>query len=229
MLLFLLFFLGNGHTLAKMSNVVQLSLPRTSANNASTRSKDLPSFQVSVRSTIRLKPTSGFVGTYTAIVGDHFASRVFVSVSFARWLVAKIRTNQKGHFALSFRVPLLAPFGINLVKAVSANRKQSATTSFRVTIPQPSASLSPNHGLPNARIAIKGKNFTRKGTIIILFIDPLDTSSVGISAGRITASASGTVNTHFIVPHGLAVKYQYEIQVVDLQSGRSISFSFTTR
>jgi hypothetical protein len=230
MLLFLLFFLGNGHTLAKVSNVVQPLLLKTSTYNASTRSSGLVSFQVSAHPTIRLKPTSGFVGTSTTIVGDHFAPRVSVSVSFGKWLVAKGRTDPKGHFVLLFHVPLLAPPGLNLVKAVSANKKQLATASFNVIISQPSASLSPNHGLPKARITIKGKNFTSKGSILILFIDPQSgASSIGIIAGRLTASVKGTLNTHFTVPRGLKVGHLYTIQVVDIGSGHSISFSFMTK
>jgi hypothetical protein len=230
MLLFLLFFIGNGHTLAKMTHFVQPSLLTARINSASTRSSGPVAFQVSGRPTIQLKPTSGFVGTSTTITGDHFAQKGLVSVSFGRWLVAKIRTNQKGHFVLLFRVPLLALPGFNLVKAVSANRQQSATTSFSVVIPRPSASLSPNHGLSGTRITIIGKNFTRKGRIIILLIDPHSIiSSVGTSIGHINASASGTISIRFAIPRGLKIGHLYTIQILDIQGAHSLSFAFTVR
>jgi hypothetical protein len=230
MLLFLLFFIGNGHTLAKIPNIVQPSLLTARINNASIQSSDRVSFQISGRPTIQLKPTYGFVGTSTTIVGNHFAQREFVSVSSGRWLVAKARTDQKGHFVLSFHVPLLALPGFNLVKAISANRRQSATASFTVVVPRPSASLSPNHGLPNTRITIKGKNFTLKGHIIILFIDPSSSiSSVGTIVGRIIASASGTINARFTVPRGLKRNHVYTIQVLEIQPEHSLSFTFMTK
>jgi hypothetical protein len=230
MLLFLLFFIGNGHTLAKIPNVVQPSLLTARINNASIRSSDRVSFQISGRPTIHLKPTSGFVGTFTTIAGDHFAQRGLVSVSFGQRLVAKTKTNQKGHFLLLLRVPLLALPGFNLVKAISANRQQSATASFTVVVPRPSASLSPKHGLPNTRITIKGKNFTLKGHIIILFIDPSSSiSSVGTIVGRITASASGTINARFTVPRGLKRNHVYTIQVLEIQPEHSLSFTFMTK
>ena len=211
-----------------MTKFVQPSLLTTSTHNTSNRSLNQTPFQVSVHPTIRLKPTSGFAGTSTTVVGDHFARKVSVSVSFGRWWVAKTKTNQKGHFILSFRVPLLALKGFDPVKAVSANKKQSASASFIVVVPQPSASLHPDHGLPRARITLKGKNFTRKGRVLILFIDPLASiSSVGITVGHITASASGTINARFTVPSGLLKGLIYKIEVLDIRSEHSISFNFT--
>jgi hypothetical protein len=231
MLLFLLFFIGSGYTLAKMSNIIRPSLLTARINHTATGFSDRVALQFSGHPTIQLKPTSGFIGTSTIIAGNHFASRELISVSFGRWLVAKTKTNQKGHFILLFRVPLLAMPGFNLVKAVSATvQQQSATALFRVVVPRPSASLSPRHGLPNARITIKGKNFTRKGHIVILFIDPRSSvSGVGTIAEYITASASGTINARFTVPRGLKIRHSYTIQVLDIQAAHSLSFTFITK
>ncbi|MBA2680218.1 MAG: hypothetical protein H0U76_17705 [Ktedonobacteraceae bacterium] len=198
MLLFFLFFMGSGHTLAKMPKLMQPSLLTTGSNNASARSSGQLSLQTSALPTIRLKPTFGRAGTFTTVVGDHFAQKDVVFVSCGRWLVAKTKTDKKGHFVLAFRVPLLSLPGFTLVKAIYGNKRQSASASFKVIAPLPSASLYPNHGLPGARIAITGKNFTHHGRIIILFSDPSSNiSSVGITVGRINASARGTISTHF--------------------------------
>jgi len=230
MLLFSLFFMGNGHTLAKMPKLMQPSLLTTGSNNASARSSGQLSLRVSAFPTIRLKPTSGFVGTSTTVVGDHFAQKDVIFVSCGRWLVAKTKTDKKGHFVLAFRVPLLSLPGFALVKAIDVNKKQSASASFRVMMPRPSASLYPNHGLPGARIAITGKNFTHHGRIIILFSDPSSNiSGVGITVGRINASASGTISTRFTVPRIFKRKHLYSLQVLDIQAGHSISFNFTVK
>ena len=229
-LLFFLFLMGNGHTLAKMPKLIQPSLLTTSTNNASTRSSDQRSLQISARPIIRLKPTSGFVGTSIIVVGNHFAQKEAVSVSSGGWLVAETRTDKKGHFVLSFHIPLLSLPGFNLVKAISTNKKQSAIALFTVVVPRPSASLHPNHGLPGALVAITGKNFTRNGRIIILFIDPASNiSSVGITVRRINASAHGTISTHFTVPHVLKRKHLYNLQVLDIRAAHSLSLNFTTK
>ena len=219
-LLFALFFMGNGHMLAKT----------TSSNSTSVRSSGQLSFQASVQPTIWLQPTSGFVGTSTTVVGGHFAQKDVVFVSCGRWLVAKTKTDRKGDFVLSFRVPLLLAPGFTLVKAIDVNKRQSASVSFKVMAPLPSASLHPNHGLPGARIAIMGKNFTYNGRIIILFSDPSSNiSSVGIIVGRINASARGTISTHFAVPRVLKRKHLYSLEIMDIQAAHSISFSFTVK
>ncbi len=229
-LLFFLFLTGNGHTLAKMPKLIQPSLLTTGSNNASTRSSGQLSLRVSAFPTIRLKPTSGFVGTSTTVVGDHFAQKDVVFVSCGRWLVAKAKTDKKGHFVLAFRVPLLLAPGFTLVKAVDVNKKQSASALFTVMMPRPSASLYPNHGLPGAHIAMTGKNFTHNGRIIILFSDPSSNiSSVGITVGRINASARGTFSIHFTVPRVLKRKHLYSLDILDIQAAHSISFKFTVK
>ena len=230
MLLFSLFFMGNGHTLAKMSKLIQPSLLTTGSNNAFTRSSGQLSLRTSVSPTIWLKPTSGFVGTSTTVVGDHFAQKDIVFVSCGRWLVAKTKTDKKGHFVLAFRVPLLSLPGFTLVKAINVTKRQSASTLFKVVAPLPSASLYPNHGLPGAHIAIRGKNFTHHGRIIILFSDPSSNiSSVGITVERINASARGTISTRFTVPRIFKRKHLYSLQVLDIQAAHSISFNFTVK
>jgi hypothetical protein len=175
---------------------------------------------------ITLRPRSGTAGTQVQVTGTGFRQSEIVTLSFQGKVVQKIRTNARGKFTTTFIVPFSATISPshNDVVAIGQNSKARASASFQVL---PSLHLNTTFGRPGTVVHASGSQFSPRGRVKILLLDPNQSrSSVGILLATTRTFARGAISANFRIPDQLARGQVYIIIAIDTQTGLSSSVPF---
>jgi hypothetical protein len=172
---------------------------------------------------ISVNPTSGLVGSSTAVSGSGWKASTVVTLTFGGFAWGTLMADAYGVVSGTLIVPNAAIPGVNQIQATDGTN--TAATTF--TLVPAGLSVSPNSGAKNTSVLITGNTFTSGKTDNVISIGNLTIGGMPWNtATAITVDTTGTMQpTTLLVPGNITLGPQ---QVVAYDKyGRSAIATFT--
>lgn len=176
--------------------------------------------QVYAARSITLSPTSGPPGTNVTVTGSGFSANASVSIIFdAATVLAEVPANSNGAFSTTVTIPSNASVGSHTIKA-SDGSAEIPTTTFNVTSPEATITLSPTGGTRGTTVTVSGTNFGASKTITIKF----DNNNIATNPTTVTSSSTGSFSATIVIPSTASLG-NHSISATDGTESASATFN----